>query len=77
MTGMRIGGVDDAGRGAVIGPLVIAGVLVEAQDLSGLKDMGVKDSKLLSRNKRECLSEKVKALAVDWCIEKLSPTAID
>ncbi len=77
MTGMRIGGVDDAGRGAVIGPLVIAGVLVEAQDLSGLKDMGVKDSKLLSRNKRECLSEKVKALAVDWCIEKLSPTEID
>ncbi|MFQ5621635.1 MAG: ribonuclease HII, partial [Candidatus Nanoarchaeia archaeon] len=26
---MRIAGVDDAGRGSVIGPLVIAGVLIE------------------------------------------------
>ncbi len=74
---MRIAGVDDAGRGAVIGPLVIAGVLIEEKDLSHLTDMGVKDSKRLSPGKREYLAMKIEALAVKWHVEKLSPEEID
>lgn len=50
-------GVDEAGRGPVIGPMVIAGVLTDprtAQDLAGL---GVKDSKKLTPRRREELSK--------------------
>lgn len=74
---MRIAGVDDAGRGAVIGPLVIAGVLIGEKDLPRLTDMGVKDSKRLSPDKREYLAVKIKALAVEWRVVKLSPEEID
>ena len=74
---MRIAGVDDAGRGAVIGPLVIAGVLIEEKDLGGLTDMGVKDSKRLSSDRREQLAVKIKKLAVGWHVVKLSPEEID
>ena len=37
---MLIAGVDDAGRGAVIGPLVIAGVLVKNEDLVKVENVG-------------------------------------
>lgn len=74
---MRIAGIDDAGRGAVIGPLVIAGVLIEDKDLPRLTDMGVKDSKRLSPDKRGYLAMKIKKLAVEWHVVKLSPEEID
>ena len=74
---MRIAGVDDAGRGAVIGPLVIAGVLLEARDLPCLVDMGVKDSKCLSSDQREYLATKIKKLAVGLHVERLLPKEID
>ncbi len=74
---MRIAGVDDAGRGAIIGPLVIAGVLIEDKDLSRLRDSGVKDSKLLSPDKREYLAVEIEKLAVEWHVVRLSPKEID
>jgi ribonuclease HII len=51
---MLICGIDEAGRGPVIGPLVVAGVCVT--DENYLKRIGVKDSKKLSRKKREELA---------------------
>ena len=74
---MLIAGVDDAGRGAVIGPLVIAGVLIEEKDLSKLLSLGVKDSKLLSPRKRRRLAPEVMKIAKDHYIAKLAPTEID
>lgn len=74
---MLIAGVDDAGRGAVIGPLVIAGVLIAEERLSGLKQLGVKDSKLLSPHRREILAGEIKKVAVKFHIEMLSPREID
>ena len=47
-----IAGVDEAGRGCVIGPLVIAGVLFNEDDTGLLKDMGVRDSKTLTPKKK-------------------------
>ncbi len=46
-------GLEEAGRGPVIGPLVVCGVLVDEKDEWRLKRIGVKDSKLLSAKKRE------------------------
>jgi ribonuclease HII len=57
--------------------LVIAGVLVEERELSRLKLLGVKDSKLLSPGKREQLAISIKELALKCCVESLSPQEID
>jgi ribonuclease HII len=74
---MRMAGVDEAGRGSVIGPLVIAGVSVEENDLPKLVDIGVKDSKLLSPQKRETLATQIRKLALNCHVVFLSPVEID
>ncbi|MFH1053100.1 MAG: ribonuclease HII [Candidatus Woesearchaeota archaeon] len=56
---MKILGIDEAGRGPVIGPLVIAAVVIDEDKEVNLKRMGVKDSKLLGRKKREELFHKI------------------
>jgi ribonuclease HII len=46
-------GVDEAGKGSVLGPLVVAGISVTSEER--LSDLGVRDSKLLSPKERERL----------------------
>jgi ribonuclease HII len=74
---MLVAGVDDAGRGCVIGPLVIAGVLMKEEDLPKLSQLGVRDSKILSPHRREILAAQIKRLAEKYSIEKLTPRQID
>lgn len=45
-------GIDDAGRGPVIGPMVLAGIFIKKEDIKDLKILGVKDSKLIAPKKR-------------------------
>ena len=59
-------GIDDAGRGPVIGPMVLAGCLLEKSDESGLKASGVRDSKLLTAQRREKLLEEIKTVAKSY-----------
>lgn len=73
----RIVGVDDAGRGPIIGPLVIAGVLVEEDRIKDLRDMGVKDSKLLTPTTRTSLSGRIKDLATGVSWVEAEPKEID
>jgi|Deesub1362A_J573_1020465.scaffolds.fasta_scaffold00079_19 ribonuclease HII len=56
---MRICGVDEAGKGPVIGPLVIAGVCCEEDKIEKLKELGIRDSKRLSPSRRKELAEKI------------------
>lgn len=74
---MLVAGVDEAGRGCVIGPLVIAGVLVKEEKLPVLTRLGVKDSKLLSAKRREALAVEIARLAEKHVIMKLAPVEID
>jgi ribonuclease HII len=74
---MLIAGVDEAGRGCVIGPLVIAGVLLKQEKMHLLNGLGVKDSKLLSPKKRETLAVEIAHLTEKHSIVKLSPREID
>ena len=74
---MIICGVDDAGRGSVLGPLVIAGVSIERTKIKRLSEIGVKDSKQLSPNAREILYKKILAIVDDYCIARISPKIID
>ena len=45
-------GIDEAGRGAVLGPLVVAGVLTPEGKLARLRELGARDSKTVPREKR-------------------------
>ena len=70
-------GIDEAGRGPVIGPMVIAGVVLDEDGISKLKDLGVKDSKQLSIARRDQLFDIVKKIAIKYKIVILSPKEID
>lgn len=74
---MLVAGVDEAGRGCVIGPLVVAGVAVQTEQLSTLSALGVKDSKLLTPKKREALYDEIIKLTQTYKTIKLAPAEID
>ena len=73
---MLIAGLDEAGRGAVVGPMFICGVSIEENKIGKLKELGVKDSKLLSPWKRQELYPKIKKL-VKYHLIKITAQEID
>ena len=73
---MDILGVDEAGRGSVLGPLVIAGVVVPEKMEKVLERMGVKDSKRLVPHRRTILSRKLRKM-FDHEIVVISAEEID
>src|SRR3989344_6460900 len=73
----KILGIDEAGRGAVIGPLAICGALIAEKKFSELVKLRVKDSKLLSPLQRETLEPKIKSVLDRFEIAKISPQEID
>ncbi|MAF89300.1 MAG: ribonuclease HII [Candidatus Pacebacteria bacterium] len=73
----RIMGIDEAGRGAVIGPLIIAGALIDEKDEEKLREIGVRDSKLLSHKQRGELHEKLPQILADSQLERVSAAEID
>jgi len=72
-----VGGVDEAGRGSVLGPLVIAGVSIDRKNLSRLRRAGVRDSKLLSAKARRQLFSQIIDLAEYICIFKSDCNEVD
>ncbi len=74
---MLVAGVDEAGRGCVIGPLVIAGISMKEEKLAFLTGLGVKDSKLLSPKRRESLALKITRITERSHTLKLLPEEID
>lgn len=74
---MQICGVDDAGRGSMLGPLVIAGIVIDKSKLRKLSALGVKDSKKLTPKSREELYDKIISIVDDYHIAKIPPRSID
>jgi ribonuclease HII len=74
---MLICGVDDAGRGSVVGPLVIAGISIDRTKIKHLVNIGVKDSKQLSPQLREKLYNQILSLVEDYYVAKIPPRTID
>ena len=68
-------GVDEAGRGSVMGPLVVGSVYVE--DDSDLVDLGVRDSKKLSPKRREAMFDRILDIADGYSIIMVSAEEID
>ncbi|ELS00990.1 ribonuclease HII [Xenococcus sp. PCC 7305] len=58
-----VAGVDEVGRGALFGPVVAAAVVLPLSQLPKLQEIGVRDSKQLSPQKRQKLIEPIKAIA--------------
>ena len=74
---MKICGVDDAGRGSMIGPMVIAGISIEKKNIPKLRKLGVRDSKKLSPKKRELLYKQIVKLVDDYHVIRIPPRTID
>jgi len=70
---VRVCGVDEAGRGPLAGPVFAAAVILDpATPIPGLKD-----SKLLSENRREILALKIHAHATAWAVAYATVEEID
>ena len=67
-------GVDEAGKGPVMGPMVVAAVAVENAKL--IENIGFKDSKLLSPQKRKELFDLIKQ-NYRYAVEIIGPEKID
>lgn len=70
-------GIDDAGRGPVIGPMILAGCLLDEKAEKELKKLGVKDSKQLTQKRREFLAEEIKKRAELFEVVMAYPDEID
>ena len=70
-------GVDDSGRGPVIGQMILAGCLLNEKDEAELKKLGVKDSKQVPAHKRKILAEEIRKKAIAWEIVVIYPQEID
>ena len=70
-------GIDDAGRGPVIGPMVLAGCLMNQNLETKLKELGVMDSKLLTRKKRQDLVGTIKENSLGIKAQAITPIEID
>ena len=74
---MRVCGVDDAGRGPVIGPLVVAGILIDESEIVRLKSLGVKDSKMLVAETRTRLSKEIPEIVDECHVVELAAAELD
>ena len=70
-----ISGVDEAGRGPVLGPLVVAGITFG--DDSELIENRIRDSKKLTPKRREFLAKKIKEIAADYEVLVIPANDID
>jgi ribonuclease HII len=73
----RIAGVDEAGRGPVIGPLVIAGIVIDPPQEDALIEWGVRDSKDLTHRRRETLDRQIRQLTKQVEVLEVSAQEID
>ena len=69
-------GIDEAGRAPVLGPLVVAGVAVRGPAV--LAEMGCRDSKRLSRTKRETIDRMLRSHPdVRVEVHEIAPDVLD
>jgi ribonuclease HII len=72
-----IAGLDEAGRGSVLGPLVVAGIMIKGSKVRKLRSLGVADSKKLTPKNRETLYREILKVVDAYCIRRVNPADID
>jgi len=66
-------GVDEVGRGAFFGPVVAGAVILDPK----YRIKGLRDSKLLPRERREVLAERIKQHCIAWSVAAVDAARID
>ncbi|MHA2296973.1 MAG: ribonuclease HII [Candidatus Hodarchaeales archaeon] len=70
-------GIDEAGRGSILGSMFIAGFAIESQNVNSLLKLGVRDSKSFTSNKerglREELAKKLESMGKIFLYEVTAP----
>lgn len=74
---MLIAGIDEAGRGPVLGPMVLAIAVIGKQDEQKLIDIGVKDSKQLTEKARDAMYPALKEILLEYHTLHVQPEEID
>lgn len=74
---MRILGIDEAGRGPTVGPMIMAGVLYDEKMDEALTKMGIRDSKRLTSKRRESLEMRIKENVERYWIVEIPVSLID
>jgi len=69
----RIAGIDEAGRGALFGPVVAAAVILNPKR----RIVGLDDSKKLASDRRAELAERIREHAVAWAVAEVDAARID
>lgn len=70
-------GIDEAGRGPMIGPMVICGLRFDTDPAEFFETLGIKDSKLLSPKKRESMFDAILKACSKHEIREISAQSID
>jgi len=70
-------GIDDAGRGPVIGPMVLAGVLIDKKTEAEFMEIGIKDSKQLTNKRRGFFENTIKEKSKAYDLVVIHPKEID
>lgn len=70
-------GGDEAGRGAILGPLVISIVAVKSTSVHRFSEIGVRDSKILPKKRRTELYGQIADIASDIKIDRIYPNEIN
>ena len=73
---MRVLGIDEAGRGCVLGDLVIAGFVVDDPDDDELREAGAADSKALTKPRRLAARDRLRPLGTAM-VKHVTATQID
>jgi len=68
-----VAGVDEVGRGALFGPVVAGAVILEPS----YRIKGLRDSKLLPKDRREVLAERIKEHCIAWSVAAVDVARID
>ena len=74
---MQVCGVDEAGRGSMLGPLVVAGITISRSKINLLKKLRVRASKKLSPVARTRLYKNIIEVVDDYHVIRISPRIID
>ena len=74
---VRVAGLDEAGRGALAGPVVAGAVILPVNSKQEGLWAEVQDSKLLSPARREALAGRIQAQAAAWSLGEASAAEID
>jgi ribonuclease HII len=68
-----VAGVDEVGRGSLFGPVVAGAVILDRND----RIRGLRDSKLLTADRRAVLAERIRERCIGWAIAAVDAAQID